>query len=71
MGQDDILKFLRKNKNKKFTVAELSKAIGFSISSTGRCLRILRKESNPEVQHEDFTLDRFNGKVHRYRYWIQ
>lgn len=50
MGQEDIIQFLKKNKNKWFCVKEISKNTGSSATSVNCCISKLRKYS--EVLHK-------------------
>lgn len=63
MGQDEILKFLKKN-DKWFTIKEISEKIGGNMSNNSRSLNVLFK--NNEVFRKEVK-----GKDSRHRYFYR
>lgn len=59
MGQEEILQFLKKNKNKWFCVKEISKNTGSSCTSVNCCISKLRKYS--EILYKTVRVKRTYG----------
>ncbi len=68
MGQQEITKFLSKNKTKWFTNLQLSKAIKVSHTSTNTCLARLRKYNEVKVKQVKVKQGFITKEIPHYQY---
>ena len=69
MGKQEIVNFLRKHRNKKFTARQIAEKTRLSLGSTNDCIMRLRYEVGTEVRYE-IIINKKTGR-HLYLYWVR